>query len=227
MGLLLLAAFIAVPLVEIAVFIQIGGLIGLWPTLAVVVATAVAGTWLLRLQGIATLNRARQQMDRGAMPTRELFDGLCLVFAGALLLTPGFVTDAVGLLLFVPAVRDALRRAAASRLETQTAARVYVNPGVGRAGPRAPSGRPDPNRDAAAAPPPHPGQGWGRRSGSTTIDGDFRDVTESPADQSPGSDDAPGNQTDLGDRTDSGDRTDQGDSTDRGPGGSPKGTPRS
>ncbi|MGP1256914.1 MAG: FxsA family protein [Kiloniellales bacterium] len=201
MGLLLLAAFIAVPLVEIAVFIQIGGLIGLWPTLAVVVATAVAGTWLLRLQGIATLNRARQQMDRGAMPARELFDGLCLVFAGALLLTPGFVTDAVGLLLFVPAVRDALRRAAASRLETQAAARVYVNPGFGRGGsqesPR-PTGQPDPNRDAGADPPPHPGQGWGRRSGSTTIDGDFREVTDGQPDQPPGSDDTPDDRSGKG-----------------------------
>ncbi len=177
MGLLLLAAFIAVPLIEIAVFIQVGGLIGLWPTLAIVIVTAVAGTWLLRLQGIATLNRARQQMDRGVMPARELFDGLCLVFAGALLLTPGFVTDAVGLALFVPPLRDALRRAATRYVETHATTRVYTGPGGG------PGAGQDEGRDwREAAPPPQPGRGWGPRGrdGATTIEGDYRDLTERP-----------------------------------------------
>ena len=67
MGILLLAAFIGVPLLEIAVFIQIGGVIGLWPTLATVVLTAILGTWCLRAQGLATLNRARAQLDQGAL----------------------------------------------------------------------------------------------------------------------------------------------------------------
>ena len=102
MAIVLLAAFILVPLIEIAVFIKVGGWIGLWPTLALIVLTAVLGTWQLRAQGIATLARARSQMERGVMPARELFDGLCLLVAGALLLTPGFVTDAMGGLLFVP-----------------------------------------------------------------------------------------------------------------------------
>ncbi|MGF1609390.1 MAG: FxsA family protein [Kiloniellales bacterium] len=125
-AILLLAAFIAVPLLEIAVFIQVGGLIGLWPTLALVLLTAVAGTWLLRLQGLATLSRARSQLDQGVLPARELFDGLCLLFAGALLLTPGFVTDALGLLLFVPALRDLLRTILAHRLATAET-RVWVD----------------------------------------------------------------------------------------------------
>lgn len=110
MPLLILAAFILVPLVEIAVFIQVGGLLGLWPTLGLVVLTAMLGTWQLRLQGLTTLERARGQIDRGVMPARELFDGVCLLVAGALLLTPGFVTDTVGGLLFVPALRELLRR---------------------------------------------------------------------------------------------------------------------
>ena len=101
MGILLLAALIGVPLIEIGLFIEIGGFIGLWPTLALVILTAVVGSWQLRLQGLATLARARQQLDRGQLPARELFDGFCLVIAGALLLTPGFMTDAVGLALFV------------------------------------------------------------------------------------------------------------------------------
>ena len=136
MGLLLLAAFILVPLIEIAVFIEIGGVIGLWPTLALILLTAMLGSWQLRAQGLATLNRARSQMEQGVMPARELFDGLCLLVAGALLLTPGFVTDAAGALLFVPPLRDVLRRAIGRRLAESTETRVYrdgreVHPGRG------------------------------------------------------------------------------------------------
>jgi UPF0716 protein FxsA len=127
MGILLLAAFIAVPLIEIALFIEVGGAIGLWPTLAIVVMTAIAGSGLLRHQGTATLARARRQLDNNVLPARELFDGVCLLFAGALLLTPGFFTDTVGLLLFVPAVRDMLRTFAARYVETHAEARVFVD----------------------------------------------------------------------------------------------------
>ena len=109
-ALFLLLLFIGVPLVEIAVFIQVGDVIGLWPTLAIVVLTAIAGSLLLRLQGASVLMRAQQALSRGEMPLAEVFDGACLLVAGALLLTPGFVTDTLGALLFVPAVRTALRR---------------------------------------------------------------------------------------------------------------------
>ncbi len=131
MGIFLLAAFIGVPLLEIAVFVEIGGAIGLWPTLATVILTAVLGTWCLRAQGLATLARARAQLDRGALPAKELFDGACLLIAGALLLTPGFVTDTVGFLLFVPPLRDFLRGALArrfeGRMEGHMESRVYVD----------------------------------------------------------------------------------------------------
>ncbi len=103
-------ALVITPLVEIAVFIEIGGFIGLWPTLAVVIATAAAGTWLLRSQGWEVMNRARVTLTGGEFPAREVFDGACILVAGALLLTPGFVTDTAGLLLFVPAVRAYLGR---------------------------------------------------------------------------------------------------------------------
>ena len=102
---------IGVPIVEIAVFIEVGGRLGLWPTLATIILTAMAGTALLRQQGLATLQRVRESLEANRFPMAEVFDGLCLLVAGALLLTPGFVTDAAGLLLFVPAVRVALRRA--------------------------------------------------------------------------------------------------------------------
>ncbi len=105
MGFIILLAFIAIPLIEIAVFIEVGGYIGLWWTLAVVVGTALAGTHMLRRQGLATLRRAQENMAQGRMPLREVFDGLCLLIAGALLLTPGFVTDLAGALLLMPPVR--------------------------------------------------------------------------------------------------------------------------
>ena len=132
MGLLLLAAFIGVPLIEIAVFIQVGGQIGLGATLALVILTAVLGAWQLRAQGLATLERARTQMDKGVMPAQELFDGMCLLFAGALLLTPGFVTDSIGFLLFLAPVRAFLRHAARDRIARSQRAgtarsRVWVN----------------------------------------------------------------------------------------------------
>lgn len=117
MALLLLLAFIAVPLVEIAVFVEVGENIGALSTILATVVTALAGVALLRAQGLATLERARLNLDQGILPARELFDGLCLLLAGALLLVPGFVTDSIGLLLFVPPFRTVLRRFVGRRLE--------------------------------------------------------------------------------------------------------------
>ena len=150
MGILLLAAFIGVPLVEIAVFVEVGGAIGLWPTLGLVVLTAVLGAWQLRAQGLATLMRARNQVERGALPTRELFDGACLLVAGALLLTPGFVTDAAGFLLFFPPVRDILLGLLARHVQTRMQTRVFVD-----------------GEEVSAGGPNGP-----------VIDGEYRDVTE-------------------------------------------------
>ena len=127
MGILLLAAFIGVPIVEIAIFIEVGGVLGLWPTLGLVVLTAILGTWQLRTQGLATLMRAREQVERGALPTRELFDGACLLVAGALLLTPGFVTDGAGFLLFFPPIRDILLGLLARHIQTRMQTRVFVD----------------------------------------------------------------------------------------------------
>ncbi len=127
MALLILLAFILVPIVEIALFIEIGGWIGLWPTLAVVVLTAFAGTALLRAQGLATLQRGRETLARNELPVKELFDGMCLLFAGALLLTPGFLTDSVGLLLFVPAVRAGLRRLLWRYMQTRGEVEIWVD----------------------------------------------------------------------------------------------------
>lgn len=115
----LLIAFIAVPLIEIALFIQVGGAIGLWPTLAIVVATAVIGTLLVRSQGVHALNRLRQSMSTLSDPTEALADGAMILFSGALLLTPGFFTDALGLSLLVPGVRAAIYHRLRTRIEAR------------------------------------------------------------------------------------------------------------
>ncbi|HEY9539852.1 MAG TPA: FxsA family protein [Kiloniellaceae bacterium] len=161
MALILLAAlFIGMPLLEIAVFIQVGSAIGVWPTIALTVATTLAGSLLLRAQGLATLLRARAQMDKGELPAREMFEGVCLVLAGGLLTVPGFVTDTLGLLLFIPPVRHLLRLLIAHHLAAKVAsgeARIFVG-GV-RAGPRGPHAR-QPGRDGEV------------------IEGDYEDVTD-------------------------------------------------
>ncbi len=108
MGLIILALFIGVPIVEIAVFIEVGGWIGLWPTVGIIVATAMAGTAMLRHQGLSVLARAQQSLARQELPVAEIVDGICLLLAGALMLTPGFVTDALGFVLMVPVLRQAL-----------------------------------------------------------------------------------------------------------------------
>ncbi len=115
----LFVLFVAVPLIEIALFIKVGGLIGLWPTLAIVVITAFIGTVLMRAQGANALMRLRQSMERLEDPSEPLADGAMIIFAGALLLTPGFFTDAIGLLLLLPSVRRAVFRHLKARVHVQ------------------------------------------------------------------------------------------------------------
>lgn len=116
----LLIAFIAVPLIEIALFIQVGGAIGLWPTLLIVVITAVLGTFLVRTQGAMALGQLRSSFSDLRDPTEPLVHGAMILFAGALLLTPGFFTDAVGFALLIPAIRTAAYKALRERVNIQT-----------------------------------------------------------------------------------------------------------
>jgi len=104
----LFLAFIGVPLIEITLFIQVGGAIGLGYTLLIVVLTAVLGTWLVRSQGIAALSDLQRSFGELQNPAEPLAHGAMILFSGALLLTPGFFTDAVGFALLVPAVRRAV-----------------------------------------------------------------------------------------------------------------------
>ncbi|SCA56335.1 FxsA protein [Candidatus Terasakiella magnetica] len=163
MGFIILLLFIAVPVTEIAVFIQVGDIIGLWSTIAIVILTAIIGTALLRQQGISTLMRAQATLNEGKMPTTELFDGACLLVAGALLLTPGFVTDTVGFLLFTPPFRAILRHKAKDIVKNS--AHVHMM------GPDGQPFRPH---------PPHSSSPHEQSHDSTVIDGDFEEIQPNP-----------------------------------------------
>ncbi len=104
----LLLAFVAVPLIEIALFINVGGAIGLWPTLAIVVGTAFLGSWLVRTQGLMAIGNLQRSFSELDDPTEPLAHGAMILISGALLLTPGFFTDAIGFSLLIPAVRSAV-----------------------------------------------------------------------------------------------------------------------
>ncbi|WP_322893185.1 MULTISPECIES: FxsA family protein [unclassified Yoonia] len=101
----LLFAFVAVPMIEIALFIQVGGFIGIWWTLLIVLATAIAGSYLVRQQGLRELGKLQRSFSEMKDPSEPLANGAMILFAGAMLLTPGFFTDAVGLALLIPPVR--------------------------------------------------------------------------------------------------------------------------
>ncbi|HEY5720679.1 MAG TPA: FxsA family protein [Gammaproteobacteria bacterium] len=135
---ILLLLFLVIPLVEIYLLIQAGSVIGALPTVGLVVLTAVVGAWMLRLQGLATLARVRASLEQGELPETALVEGVLLLLAGALLLTPGFVTDGFGFVLLVPGARIALARALLRRVALRAVA------------------------GSAAGRPPPPGAGGGR-----------------------------------------------------------------
>jgi UPF0716 protein FxsA len=149
-------ALIAVPIIEIAVFIEVGAQIGALNTILIIVVTAMIGTWLLRSQGMQTLQRAQESLNQNVFPVSEVFDGMCLLVAGGLLLTPGFVTDAFGFLLFVPRARLALREMAWSFLTRSGRAGAWTN----------------------ADSPTRPGGG-----DPGTIDGKFREIDKNETDE--------------------------------------------
>lgn len=127
-GWLLLTLFIVVPLVEIYVIIQVGQAIGPWWTIALLVADSVFGTWLIRHEGSRAWRALRTALDSGRMPARELADGALILIGGTLMLAPGFVTDAFGILMILPFTRPVFRRL----LTNVVAARLVVVPGDAR-----------------------------------------------------------------------------------------------
>jgi UPF0716 protein FxsA len=111
---------LALPFLEIAGFVVVGQQIGLFYTLALVVAAGVLGAVMLRVQGFGVMTRVRRELDAGGDPSRELAHGAMILLAGVLLLIPGFITDIVGLLLFLPPIRDAAWRFLRSRVSVST-----------------------------------------------------------------------------------------------------------
>jgi len=128
MRLLLILLFIVVPIAELALLIQIGSWIGFWPTLALLVLDAVLGAMLMRSQGRAAWRRFNAAIAEGRAPAREVLDGVLVIFGGALLLTPGFITDIFGLLFLIPPTRALVRRLIVRRA-TLRIIRVATPPG--------------------------------------------------------------------------------------------------
>lgn len=106
---LILLLLLALPLIEIAVLIMVGASIGVLPTIGLVVFTGMLGVFLLRTQGVSTLMKIRSEMDRGVVPDKSLADAAMIAVAGLFLLLPGFISDVIGILLFLPPVRALIR----------------------------------------------------------------------------------------------------------------------
>lgn len=106
---IILLLFLVVPLIELYVIIRVADSLGVLETIGLLVLVSFIGAWLVKFQGLGVIRRIQQQLTRGVMPATELVDGALVLFAGALMLTPGFVTDAVGLLLLIPPTRAPIR----------------------------------------------------------------------------------------------------------------------
>jgi len=109
--------FVGVPLLELFILVQVGQWLGLWPTLALVVVTGACGAALARLEGLRTLWRIRAELNQGHLPAEALFDGFAVLFGGMLLLTPGILTDMLGLAFLLPPTRFVLLRRIRASLE--------------------------------------------------------------------------------------------------------------
>jgi len=127
MFLRLLLLFTVVPLLELFLLVKLGTVIGIGATVLIVICTGVLGAWLARWQGLGVLRRLSEDVNQGRLPADALIDGLLILIAGAVLLTPGLITDALGFLLLVPQGRAVVRRAVAGRFEKSA---IGSDPGV-------------------------------------------------------------------------------------------------
>jgi UPF0716 protein FxsA len=134
---LLFVIFIVVPLLELFVIIQVGQEIGAWPTIAILVADSIIGSVLLRVQGRTAWRRFNAAVAEGRVPTNEVLDGVLVIFGGAFLLTPGFLTDIVGILFLLPPTRALVRRVMLRNVAARMAAGA-TSWTVGRASARRP-----------------------------------------------------------------------------------------
>lgn len=125
--------FLLFPFLELALLIKVGGVLGVLPTLLLLVGAAILGSLLLRVAGLATALRAREKLARGEMPEQEMLEGMLIAIGGGLLLLPGFISDAIGLLCLLPLTRRLIVRRLLARLQEQalrqTAFADSLNPG--------------------------------------------------------------------------------------------------
>jgi UPF0716 protein FxsA len=133
---LVFLAFVVMPILEIVVLIQVGQVIGPWWTILLLVLDSILGAWLMKREGRRAWLALREQVETGRLPTRELADGVLVVLGGAFMLSPGFVTDALGILLILPVTRPVFRRL----LTSYAVSRV-----VGRTAPTGNDTRPGPD----------------------------------------------------------------------------------
>ncbi len=177
----LVLLFIVLPLAELWLIIEIGGAIGIWPTLALLLFDSVLGAVLLRAQGRTAWRRFQEVLGTGKVPAKEVYDGAAIIFGGALLLTPGFITDIVGFLLLIPPTRAMLRRfllAGARRVgPTRSVFFLYDRrPGAGR------------REGEAATPPPAAGRPSPGPDRNYDIDGSAREIPVDGPELDPGRD---------------------------------------
>jgi len=116
---ILVLIFIVVPIAELAVLIKVGSVIGALNTIALLIAVSVVGGWLVKREGLSVLQRIREQVNNGRVPGAELLDAFLVLLAGALLITPGFLSDVLGIFLLLPPVRALVRRRLRRRFETR------------------------------------------------------------------------------------------------------------
>ncbi len=151
--------FVLIPILEIALLIQVGSAIGVLATIAIVILTAILGTAMLRQQGLATLQKAQQRMQSGQLPAQQIGEGMLLLVGGALLLTPGFATDAFGFACLIPASRRWMARKLSAR--TMANAQIFTSDGK--------------NSHAGPGEPPRPGSpGSSGSQQGDVIDGDYQ-----------------------------------------------------
>lgn len=131
----LLLLFIIAPIVELWLLIKVGGMIGVVPTIALVLLTAAAGSQLVRRQGLAVMQRIREAQGRGEAPALPVLNGAALLLAGFMLLTPGFISDTIGFCLLVPKLRERIARALLSRVVIMQPAGGFGGPGSSSRGP--------------------------------------------------------------------------------------------
>ncbi|MDH5772524.1 MAG: FxsA family protein [Rhodospirillaceae bacterium] len=129
MGLFILILLIGVPLVEISLFIKVGGIVGGWTTVGLIVLTAVVGLTIVRAQGVGIINKLNRDMAAGAFPVGAAFEGIALFIAGALLIVPGFMTDTLGFLLLIPPLRRFLGEKLAPNVHFQGFSARSTRPG--------------------------------------------------------------------------------------------------